>query len=151
MTINVQNLQQVASGLSQEVQTALGGALRAQDSLNASMAQQLNALPPGPWLRPQFLNGWVDFDLTSAPPRIIQFRMEQGGYIARMQGAMASGTVGVNAFTLPQALWPAQRLNFAVPSNNAFGQARVDSDGSVLLVTGSNVSANLNFSWAVRT
>lgn len=146
MTINVQNLQQISSGLPDEVQKALGGALRAQDALNASVAQQLNATAPGPWQRPQYANGWTD----GSTSRLIQYRQDSP-YLARIQGRMTGGSLSVPAFNVGIELAPSQRLGFAVNANGAYGQVTVDTNGDVLLSAGSTTSVDVNCAWAVAT
>lgn len=146
MTINVQNLQQIASGLPDIVQKALGGALRAQDTLNASVAQQLNALAPGPWQRPQYGNGWTDGSTT----RFVQYRQDTP-YTARCQGRMTGGTGVVAAFNVGIELAPSQRLGFACNANGAYGQVTVDTNGDVILSAGSTTNVDVNLEWAVAT
>lgn len=145
MALSVPSLQQLASGLPEEVQRALRSALSAQDVFNRGAATLLSDVTPGPWLRPSYQNGWVDSSAT----RFVRYRLELGGTFARMEGAMVAGTVNSTAFTLPQPFWPFQRLNFAIASNAAFGQLRIDVDGTVTLTNGSNVSANCNVAWAL--
>lgn len=147
MGLNVPSLQQLASGLPKQILDGLRAALSAQDKFNTDLGQDVGPLTePGPWLTPQYQNGWTDL---TAGTRFVRYRLEMGGQTARIEGTMANGTVGSTAFQLPQAFFPGQRLNFAVAANNLFGQLRVDSNGAVTLATGSNATVNCNVMWAV--
>lgn len=140
MSLNVPSLQQLGSSLPPEVQTALRAVLSAQDQFNRSISQEAT---PGLWQRPPYSNAWVDF----SDSRYVRYRLE--GVSVRIEGTMKSGVVGATAFTLPTGFRPIQRINIAVTSNGLFGNAFVDPDGSVQLSVGSNLSANLNFTFAV--
>lgn len=146
MAVNVPNLQQAASTLPDEVQRTLGAALRSQDAFNVSLGALLNA--SAPWEYPELQNGWLPFSATSFP----RYREEMGlGFrVVRLEGRVASGTVGATVFTLPEALRPAQDLSFAIASNGAFGQLNVTSDGNVVAQAGSNVSFNLNVAFGLE-
>lgn len=147
MGLNVPSLQQLASGLPKQILDGLRAALSAQDKFNTDLGQDVGPLTePGPWLTPQYQNGWTDL---TAGTRFVRYRLEMGGQTARIEGTMANGTVNTVAFTMPQAFFPAQRLNFAVTSNGLYGTLKLDTDGTATLSTGSNLSANLNATWAV--
>jgi len=149
MALNVQQLQGLASGLPDEIQKQLGAVLRAQDKMNRDIAQILTALTPGPWIRPEYQNGWLDFSPTVAPIRFIRYRLELGGTIARLEGVMSSGTINTTAFILPAAFCPSQTLAFATTSNLAFAQVDVNTSGAVVPRNGVNASFHLNISWGV--
>lgn len=140
----VPSLQQLASGLPREVQTSLRAVLSSMDQFNRSVATGFSDITPGPWLRPQYSNSWVDFSTT----RYVRYRRE--GVIVRMEGTMIAGVVGSAAFVLPLGYLPAQILNFPVLSNGAFGNINIAISGAVTLNVGSNAGgSNLNFSFAV--
>lgn len=139
------SLAQLASGLPPEIQDKLGAALRAQETFNQRVNAALQALDPGPWIRPVYQNGWVD----SSSTRYVRYRFEDGGRRVRFEGRMKSGTVSSKAFDIGQQFCPAQDLKFAVSSNALFGAVSVLNSGSVTLDNGSNVSADMNFSYAV--
>ncbi len=143
MALNVPNLQALASGLPKETQQALRSALAAQDKFNRDVNQSANSVEPGPWVRPAYLNNWVDLSST----RYIRYRLEN--LSVRMEGTMALGTVGGNAFILPPGYRPFQSLNFSVSANGAYGNVLISADGTVNFNVGSNVTVNLNLAFAV--
>lgn len=146
MGLNIQNLQQLATGLPEEVLKQLGAVLRAQDKMNADIAQAFAAMQPTAWQTPQLLNGWVNL----SSERYAQYRRFAISSLTLVlgEGTIASGTVGQVAYYLPVGWRPVQRISTATSSNGAFGNLIVEPDGGVLPNVGSNVNFNVNFLFA---
>lgn len=87
-----------------------------------------------------FLNGWVNF---GGADQVAQYRKDSLGQV-HVRGIIKNGTIGLAAFTLPVGYRPLATQRFAVPSNNAFGYAQVDSGGNVSVPVGSNVWAQID-------
>jgi len=129
----------------QRIQTAIPDLNRLQDqwiaAFNPLVTQQTQWITVGTSPGPGFSNGWglrVSND-TQTP----QFTLDLFGFVL-LRGDVAGGTVGQPAFTLPVGYRPSRNLRFAVVSNGAFGDLRVSTDGTVTLLSGSNVSVFLD-------
>lgn len=87
-----------------------------------------------------FAGAWVNF---AAGLHTVAYYKDGGGRV-HLRGAAKSGTIGTTIFTLPVGYRPTAVLLFPVVSNDAFGFARVESDGDVLAQGGSNVYFSLD-------
>jgi hypothetical protein len=92
--------------------------------------------------QPAFQNSWVN----AAGGETAAFYKDALG-IVHLKGFIGSGTINAVAFTLPEGYRPAANLQFAAPSNSAFGYFDVQSDGDVLPVVGNNTWFALNVSF----
>lgn len=137
MALNIPSLQQLASGLPDEVQSSLRAALAAQDKLNRDIDKAINGLAQWNWLTPPLLNGWVNF--AGQPAR---FTILETGQV-HLEGGVASGTLSTAAFTLPVGYRPGQQCNFLVESNGGLGRLTVAAAGNVTLFGASNVYMSL--------
>lgn len=88
----------------------------------------------------QFANSWVNFSGTAEPAH---YYKDPFGRVF-VGGSIKSGTLGLAAFTLPAGYRPQEQLIFAVVSNGAFGLVVINTDGTVVPTTGSNVSFSLS-------
>lgn len=82
-----------------------------------------------------FQNSWANF---GAGPNVAGYTKDALGWV-HLRGAIASGTIGTSAFTLPAGYRPNAKYAFATLSNGAFGAVVVDVDGTVTPFVGSNV------------
>jgi hypothetical protein len=87
-----------------------------------------------------FTNAWVN--LGGGTPSA-QYWFDREGKVW-LEGAISTGTIGLSAFTLPVGYRPSTPMRFGVPSNGAFGELLVNTNGTVVPNVGSNVSFNLN-------
>ena len=127
------------------LQKALGGALRAQDKLNADIAQALDFTPS--LTIPTLTNGWVAFRDT-AVPQVLSIPL--GGLrLVFIQGAVISGTLNTPAFVLSLDDAPDQELGLAADSNGAFGELVIQTNGNVIPRSGSNVYFSVTCSFLV--
>lgn len=131
MSLNVPNLQALATGLPDEVQSALRAALAAQDKYNRDVANAVASLSTWTWVRPQLLNGWTDFSATL----VARYAVLSNGLVA-FAGAIHAGTLGLRAFTLPTVLCPSQDVNLEVASNAVRGVVTVGVSGAVTPAVG---------------
>lgn len=76
-----------------------------------------------------FQNSWVNFDITTNPGA--QYRKTVDGMV-EIIGTVKDGVATATAFTLPVGYRPSLNCGFAVASNNAFGEAVIDSSGNVI-------------------
>ena len=83
-----------------------------------------------------FANSWVNYD----PPtqHSVAYYKDSLG-IVHLRGLIKNGTVGAVAFTLPAGYRPDLPYHFACASNNAAGVGRVDPNGTVNILAGSNI------------
>lgn len=87
-----------------------------------------------------FSNAWVN---AGGAAQTAQYWFDREGRVC-LEGTISTGTIGLSAFTLPVGYRPAAPQRFGVPSNGAFGELLVNTDGTVVPNVGSNVSFNLN-------
>lgn len=80
------------------------------------------------WFAPTLLNSWVVFGGSNMDPG---YRKE--GDTVQLRGLVKNGTVGAGTpiFVLPEFYRPSDELIFAVLSNDALGQVRIDASGNV--------------------
>ena len=107
-------------------------------------AAQYNVLFPsdgGSWVTPAFLNSWVS---GTAPNATAQYRKNSRSGDVELKGLIGAGTLNSNAFILPVGSRPAEKRQFAVTSQNAFGCAYVLATGEVIPVTGNTGSFSLD-------
>lgn len=90
--------------------------------------------------QPAFQNSWVNF---GGGELAVGFR-KCANQIVRLRGSMKSGTVTAAAFYLPIGYRPTAKLYFLVLSNNNIGVLRIDTDGGVVLQSGSNAAVTLD-------
>lgn len=84
-----------------------------------------------------YLNGWLDYDVDFVP----QYRKK--GNVVTMRGLIRSGTAPT-AFVMPVGARPTKFQEiFSVVSNDLWGQIRVDWDGPLKVVVGSNAWVSL--------
>lgn len=95
--------------------------------------------------QPAFENSWVNVG-GSIP--VAAFRKTADGWV-ELRGAIASGTLTAAAFTLPAGYRPSALMDFPCTSNSAFGNARVNTDGTVVPLGGSNLSFWLDVRFTV--
>lgn len=89
-----------------------------------------------------FANSWASFGGFFGP---VQYALDLLGFVC-LRGALASGTVGSFAFTLPVGFRPSIASDWAVSSGSAppvFGSVLVRADGTVTPAAGSNLIVNL--------
>jgi hypothetical protein len=98
-----------------------------------------NAAQPA-FTTPTLLNSWVHYGAPFNVPG--HFKDTLG--IVHLRGLVKNGGAGTTIFTLPAGSRPVGTELFAVIANGAFGEARVDSSGSVLHVSGSNAYFSLD-------
>lgn len=107
----------------------------------AALESRQTRLRTTAWVAPTLLNGWSNLGGLTAPAgyRIV-------GGVVWLRGVVTGGTttVGTTIFTLPAGFRASHRLIFPVVSNNAFGRASVDPDGTVQFFIGSNVWFSLD-------
>jgi hypothetical protein len=82
-----------------------------------------------------FLNGWVNFNTATWSPA--GYYVDLFGFV-HLQGNIKNGTIGLEAFVLPPALWPAKRKGFAVMGATPPCRVDVQEDGSVIPQLGTN-------------
>lgn len=89
------------------------------------------------WTAPTLQNSWVNFDATHFSPA--GYRKDGNGFV-HLRGLIKSGvtTVGTTLFTLPTGYRPELTVIHAVASNDAFGEARVNNDGTVTINAGTS-------------
>lgn len=126
-----------------QTSSALSKSLTFGENFNATI-QTVEVTLADDWKTPTLVNGWVALGGSQAP----QYR--RNGATVEIRGAIATGTVGAEAFALPEGFRPAGALYFPAASNGAFGQVTVNATGSVIPAVGSNVSFALNLSFAVE-
>lgn len=123
------------------VATALSGGLTVKQNL-AAQVKVVEFTTAAQWIRPTFTNAWTD----ASGSRFIRYRKDGYGRVT-LEGRMQSGVVNSPAFTLPADYRPGQELKFATNSNSAYGAATVATTGEVTLTNGSNLAADMNFSF----
>jgi len=87
------------------------------------------------WIAPNLLNNWVNYGAIWNPAGYMKDSL---GFV-HLRGLIKLGTVGQPAFVLPAGYRPSKILLFPAASNNAFGDVKIESDGSVKPYVGSNV------------
>lgn len=94
------------------------------------------------WTAPTFENGWVNF---GAPVASAGYRKDAMG-VVWLQGAVASGTIGASAFTLPVGYRPNAKLMFGTTGASGANPTRTDilSNGGVNIVIGNTGYHSLN-------
>lgn len=80
-----------------------------------------------------FLNGWVNYG-GSFP----KASYKKNGKQVYLKGLIKSGTVGENAFLLPEGYRPNEPLFFSETSNSGLAEIRVEKTGYVNIRKGSN-------------
>ena len=92
---------------------------------------------PVPWTAPTLLNSWVNFDPVNFTPA--GYMRDSAGNV-RLRGLIKNGvsTAGTTLFVLPAGFRPSRVSIFAVSSNDAFGEVRVDASGNVNINVGSS-------------
>lgn len=140
MALNVPSLQQLASTLPKEVQSALRSALSAQDKYNRDASQAVANMSKWNWVSPQLTNGWT----TGNPP--FRFTQLQTGQVV-FNGKIVKGNVGSAAFTLPAQIRPTHEVAYAANSGAALGIIIVDAAGTVrpILCPGADISMDFTF------
>lgn len=88
---------------------------------------------------PSFTNSWVNW---GAPYNPAGFWKDPLGFV-HLIGMVKSGTVNTTIFTLPAGSRPIFDMVCPIVSNGAFGRLDVKADGTIVLVSGSNVYASL--------
>lgn len=91
------------------------------------------------WIVPTLVNGWVQDDATDAMN--IGYMKDYMGFV-HLRGRVKSGTLGVQAFTLPEGYRPINDLRFPLVSNDSFGYIWIRKGGDCYLY-GSNVYVDL--------
>lgn len=143
MALNLPSLQNLASSLPKEVQTALRSALSAQDQLNQDIALALKNIATWTWARPALQHGWLDFS-TSLVARYTKLAT---GLVV-ISGSVKSGTIGTSAFVLPTAFCPDQEVDISPWSTGETDSKLVIlPSGLVVPVTGSNTQFSLDCSF----
>lgn len=107
------------------------------DYLAASAAKQREH-----WLYPVLGNDWVNYGDFFTEARF----MKDASGIVHLEGLIKDGIVFFfnDIFFLPLGYRPAGCINFAVASNDEYGQLAVKPDGGVALSAGTNVWASLS-------
>jgi len=90
--------------------------------------------PQQEWQNVSFLNGWVNY---GSPCPSVQYMKDSLGFV-HIRGVMRNGTINAPAFILPVGYRPSGYVHWAVPSNNGYGQCRIDSSGVFLPQFGNN-------------
>jgi hypothetical protein len=91
------------------------------------------------WNAPSYANSWVDFGVGDE----VGYYLDPFG-IVHLRGIMKSGTINATAFTLPAGSRPAKRVIQAAASNGLYGTLTINTAGTVVPTTGSNVYFSLN-------
>lgn len=96
------------------------------------------------WTGVTFVNSWVNYVGNQA----CQYR--KIGDIVEVRGLTSSGTLTGSAacFTLPSGFRPLTQQIFACTSNSVFGFFKVDTNGDVVPLAGSNVWFAVNCSFS---
>lgn len=128
--------------LEQETRDAFKNLIRVLEKLQRETAIILNKeIAETSWTAvSSFSNSWANLGSTFADASYMKIAND----MVILKGAIQSGTVTAAAFTLPAGYRPGEDLTFAVNSNGAFGQLRINSDGSVIPNVGSNTSFYLD-------
>lgn len=91
---------------------------------------------PDDWQSPTLLNGWVPFNPGGDLAPL--YRKTPEGMV-EIVGSVKNGAVLASAFVLPEGYWPLDNIQYATPSNGAYGQTLVQaSDGAVIPYVGNN-------------
>lgn len=94
---------------------------------------------PG-WTAPTLTTSWANF---GGGYNDVGYYKDSTGRVY-LRGLIKSGTIGSAAFTLPVGYRPAARCLFATISNAGLGRLDVDTSGTVIPITGSNVWFSLD-------
>ena len=92
------------------------------------------------WQTPTFQNAWVNYGGVYNPAGY--FKDSLG--IVHLRGLVKTGTIATAVFTLPAGYRPAYRQLMVSISNGAIARLDVDTTGSVIAQTGSNVWFSLD-------
>ncbi len=124
-----------------DVQTGSPTALQNLNTFMREAADAAGALAAPPsWVRVvTYSNGWGPFQRFHV--QYAQLPNQQVVFC----GLVASGVVGLPAFTLPKALWPGQDKDLVVNSADAHGKVTVRAaDGAVVPAVGGNTFFSLD-------
>lgn len=87
-----------------------------------------------------FTNSWVNFGGGFQPA---QYWFDRDG-VVHLAGSVKTGSAGTSVFTLPVGYRPAAQCAFAVNANGAFGLVYVNTNGTVVVNTGSSTITSLD-------
>jgi hypothetical protein len=130
---------------STQTSSALSKALTFGENFNATVQAVEVTLKPD-WQTPALTNSWAAFGGGYQAP---QYR--RVGDTVEIRGAVAGGTIGLAAFTLPSGYRPPAGLEVATVSNSLFGVLGVGATGAVTPAVGAVVSFWLGCSFAVES
>lgn len=87
------------------------------------------------WITPTLLNSWTDWAAAFDTPAYYKDKSN----VVHLKGLARNGTAtsGTVLFNLPSGYRPAKEKIFVTVSNDAFGQIRIQTDGDVVIQTGS--------------
>ena len=90
-----------------------------------------------------FLNSWVNYGSGYANARYCRVNG-----VVHIEGLVKSGTIGAAIFILPAEFRPTGRLILTGMSNNVASRFDIQTDGSIIMYSGSNswYSITCNFS-----
>ena len=108
-------------------------------NLNADMLDGLHSTDYAktaqePWIIPTFLNGWVNFDVTTDN---LAFYKDSFGWV-HIRGVVTGGTALAAIFVLPIGYRPLKNQHRIQAQNNSFAVLTVLPDGTVGLEFGNN-------------
>jgi len=89
---------------------------------------------------PSYENSWVRYSAGEAAPGYFR---DPFGFV-QLKGVAKDGTINTTMFTLPPGYRPYEKQTVATISNGAIGRLDVNTDGTVVPVSGSNVYFSLN-------
>lgn len=104
------------------------------DKLDGKQASEFALVTQEDWIAPTLLNSWVNYGATFPPAGY--FKDNFG--IVHLRGLIKDGIIGSPAFVLPEGYRSINHLHFSVPSNNAYGDCFINSNGSVTPTIGNN-------------
>lgn len=148
MTINLQSLQSLASGLPPDVLGKLRSALAAQDGMNQQLALPVNS--PFTTFTPTLANGW----LAVAPERAPLVQQFSNGLVV-VSGSVKNGTVAADdtgtVFVLPVGMrsrFDFQNFatwTFDLTAGALLGRVELFTNGNVRAAEGGNIEFALSF------
>jgi len=90
---------------------------------------------------PAFTNNWVNFNAAYSS---CAFMKDSLGFV-HLKGMVKNGTTAASIFTLPAGYRPAAISYYAIPSNDAWAEISLGSDGTVTKQSGGgNTFASLD-------
>ena len=92
------------------------------------------------WTAPTLTNSWVNF---GSGYNNAGYYKDKSGFV-HLRGLVKNGTSGASIFTLPSGSRPTGQCLFRVDANGGIGRVDVNTNGTVVLVTGQNPYVSLD-------